>query len=382
MRFKARRAKPIGLSVAYRNGLRNGRVDGLNRGLQDGIMAGKQNTLWPIALIIAQVKSFPSLEIILLQPFRLMKQLGIYNFRVVTEEEATREHIAEAAVVVFIRNVEPRAYAALEMAHEMGKPTVYVIDDNFLEIPSVGAISDYYKDPIRRETFIRFLTFSKLIQVISPYFADYIRLHFNPHVVCFSASVDFRWLDEYGPKPVRNDGVIVFGYEGTVKEEDFKPVVPAIISILQAYGARVRIEFMGFIPSGLQGLPGVSFLPYDHNYRQFMQSLYSTTWDFGLAPLSNSLFNLCKTNNKFREYAGCLIPGIYTNTPAYADCITHEVTGLLVPQTTEGWYLGMKRMIDDQALRNSIREQAGAYSRSQFSLEQSVANWRQHILHV
>ncbi|MDQ0901566.1 MULTISPECIES: glycosyltransferase [unclassified Paenibacillus] len=369
-------------SYSYLGGRRKGKREGYEQGYQNGVQLGLQHTLWPIALIIAQVKSFPSLEIILLQPFRLMKKLGIYNYRLVTEDFVTREDIASAQIVIFIRNVEPLAYKWLEAAHEMGKQTVYVIDDNFLHIPSAGTLTNYYQDPDRRETFIRFLTFSKVVQVISPYFADYIRLHFNPNVVCFPASVDFELLDAAGPKPVRNDGNIVFGYEGTAKDEDFKPVVPAIIKILQEYGPRIRVEFLGFIPPGLQGLPGVSFLSTDYEYRQFMQTLYRTSWDFGLAPLTDSLFNLCKTNNKFREYSGCLIPGIYTHAPAYSDCIVQEETGYLVPQTTEGWYLGMKRMIEDAVMRNKIKEQAGAYSRQHFSLEQSVVNWRNHILHV
>ncbi|NOU90926.1 hypothetical protein GC102_35150 [Paenibacillus sp. LMG 31460] len=369
-------------SYSYLNGRRKGKRKGYQQGYQNGVQLGLQKTLWPIALIIAQVKSFPSLEIILLQPFRLMKKLGIYNYRLVTEEVVTRKDIASAQIVIFIRNVEPLAYKWLEVEHKMGKPTVYVIDDNFLHIPYVGALTDYYQKPERRETFIRFLTFSKVVQVTSPYFANYIRLHFNPSVVCFPASVDFELLDAASPKPVRNDGNIVFGYEGAVKEEDFKPVVPAIIQILKEYRPRIRMEFLGFIPSGLKGVPGVSFLPYDYDYRQFIQTMYQTSWDVGLAPLTNSIFNLCKSNNKFREYSGCSIPGIYTHTPVYSDCILHEETGYLVPQTTEGWYLGMKRMIEDTAMRNKIKEQARAYSRHHFSLEKSVVNWRSHILHV
>ena len=139
---------------------------------------------------------------------------------------------------------------------------------------------------------------------------------------------------------------------------------------------------MGFIPAGLQGLPGVSFVPLNMDYRSFIQSLYRTTWDFGLAPLNDSLFNLCKTNNKFREYASCHIPGIYTNMPAYSDSVVQEETGLLVPQTTEGWYGGMKRMIEDHSLRHKIKERAAIFSRSQFPLDQAAVNWRQHILNV
>lgn len=377
-----KQVKKSSVPSAFASGYANGRQAGYEQGYHNGLIAGEQQNKLPIALIIAPVSTFPSLEIIVLQPFRWLKQHGIYNFRLVVEEEATVEHIAEASIVIFIRNVEPKAYELLHAANEMGKRTVYVIDDNFLEIPEGVLVTEYYKNPVRRETCVKLLTESSIVQVHSKYFADLIRLHFNSRVACFAASVDFSLLEETGPKATRDDGIIVFGYEGTNKEVDFEVVVPAITQILQEYGSRVRVEFMGFMPSGLQGVPGVVYYPTDFEYRQFIQTLYQTTWDFGLAPLSNTLFNLCKTNNKFREYAGCLIPGIYTETPAYTDWIEHEVTGLLVPQTTEGWYNGIKRMIDEPELRQSIKDKAHEFSRVHFSMEQSASQWREHILQV
>lgn len=379
---KRKQAKKSSSSSAFANGYADGRQAGYELGYHNGLIAGEQQHILPIALIIAPAITFPSLEIIVLQPFRWLKQHGIYNFRLVVEEEATADHIAEASIVIFIRNVEPRAFELLQVAHDMGKKTVYVIDDNFLEIPDGGVNTAYYQDPLRREICQRFLTDTSIVHVLSKYFADLIRLHFNSEVACFAASVDFALLEETGPKPVRNDGLIVFGYEGTNKEEDFEVVVPAIIQIMQEYGARVRVEFMGFMPASLQGLPGIAYYPPDYDYRHFMQTLYQTTWDFGLAPLTDSPFNLSKTNNKFREYAGCSIPGIYTDTPAYTDWIAHEVTGLIVPQTTQGWYEGMKRMIEEPELRQAIKGNALEYSLANFSIEQSASQWRQHILQV
>lgn len=379
---KRKQAKKSTASSAFKDGYTHGRQAGYEQGYHNGLIAGEQQNILPVALIIAPISTFPSLEIIVLQPFRWLKDQGIYNFRLVVEDEATVDDIAAASIVIFVRNVAAKAAELFQAAHELGKKTVYVIDDNFLEISEGNASTAYYKDPVHRETCLKFLTQSSVVQVHSKYFADLIRLQYNSRVVCFVASVDFHLLEETGPKPVRDDGITVFGYEGTNKEEDFAVVVPAIRQILQEYGARVRVEFMGFVPAALQGLPGVVYYPLDYDYRHFMQTLYQTTWDFGLAPLAHSPFNLCKTNNKFREYAACAIPGIYTETPAYTDWVDNEVTGLLVPHTTEAWYAGMKRMIEEPQLREAIKTHAYDYCRTHFSIEQTAAQWRQHILQV
>jgi glycosyltransferase involved in cell wall biosynthesis len=113
-----------------------------------------------------------------------------------------------------------------------------------------------------------------------------------------------------------------------------------------------------------------------------MRILKGSEWDIGLAPLKDSMFNYCKTNNKFREYAACLIPGIYSISPPYVEHIVHGQTGYLVENTEEAWFQGLCAMIDNAVLRETIRIQAWGVSRQMFHVDACVANWREHVLHV
>ncbi|GAA0373764.1 glycosyltransferase [Paenibacillus motobuensis] len=366
-------------NISYENGYDRGHNAGYEGGDQEGIARGHPNTLLPIALVITASKDLPSLKMMIYHPFNHLKKLGRYNFRVRTEDTVSREDIEFANIVIFVRNVEPHAYRCFEMAHEMRKRTIYCIDDNFLEIRAGTQINDYYADPARRETFINFLKNAHIVHVNSEFFADYIRLHFNPRVAYFPATVDYEWLDQE-VKPSRRDGRIVIGYEGSHKEDDFKPVIPAIKRIFKEYRWAVKIEFFGFIPASLRGYPGVTHFPYEQDYRRFIHRLYTLNWDIGLAPLADTLFNQCKTNNKFREYGACMIPGIYSQMPTYSSWVNHGETGYLVPHTEEGWYEGMKQMIENPALRQKIKEQASSFARSHFSIETCVDNWESQIL--
>jgi hypothetical protein len=363
------------------DGFKRGHVDGIQRGIDEGKPSGEPRAAVFLgeALIITPSMELPSLEIILSQPFRELKRQGIYNFNIKTEGEVSLDDFIPADVVIFLRNVEQEAYQYMERAHEMGKKTIYIIDDNFLEITQASDVSSYYGSLERREVFINFLRNAKLVKVCSSYFADYIRLHFNPNVVYFPASVDFS-LFEHIDRSAKNDGIIVIGYEGTNKEEDFNVVVPILKKLISEYGDKIRLEFEGFIPGELSYYPQCTYTPISLDYRSYMPHLYQKNWDIGLAPLRDAIFNYCKTNNKYREYASCFIPGIYSDSPAYKDWVIQGETGIMVAHTMEGWYSGLKQLIDDTELRVKIKNQANALARQQFSIESCIGNWLGHIL--
>jgi glycosyltransferase involved in cell wall biosynthesis len=384
---------------SFQKGQKRGRVDGFQRGHIDGFQRGideratqsleQQGTYAEIepvaflgeALIITPSMELPSLEIILSQPFRELQRRGLYNFNIKIESEVSLDDLIPVNIVIFLRCVEQESLRYMELAHELGKRTIYVIDDNFLEISQASDVSTYYGNIKRREVFVNFLINAKLVKVCSAYFADYIRLNFNSKVVYFPASVDFSLFDNMD-RPVRDDGIIVIGYEGTNKEEDFSVVVPALKKIMSEYGHKVRFEFEGFIPGELSYDPHCSFTPISLDYRSYMPHLYQSNWDIGLAPLRDSIFNYCKTNNKYRGYASCFIPGIYSESPAYKDWVIQGETGIMVPHTSEGWYLGLKQLIDDKELRIKIKNQAEVLARQQFSMESCVGNWLGHIIHT
>lgn len=374
--------------IIHSIGYRKGRIDGLNLGKEVGFQQGFKDALNSWTQVVHQELTdalvitpgyIASLEIGIIQPFNEMKQGGNFTFDVKLEGEVTREAIASANYIVFLRNVEPAAYEYLEWAHEMGKRTIYVIDDNFLEIPQTTPLGLYYADPIRRETFIKFLKNAQTIKVDAEYFGNYIRTHYNPNVVYFPASVNFSWLGE-AEQPNRDKSKIVIGYAGGYKQEAFAPVVQALLKILAYYGGFVRLEFFGFAPSGLINHPNVSYSPSEPDYKKFIQQLYTRGWDIGLAPLDDTLFNNFKTNNKFRDYSACWIPSIYSGLPLYTDWIKHGETGYLLPtHTVDSWYAGIKQMIEDPDMRNRIKNNAGHLSRTNFTIEACAEKWRNHI---
>ena len=125
-----------------------------------------------------------------------MQKRDDFHYELRTEDEVNKELIASAHTIVFLRNVEPSAYTYLEWAHELGKKTIYVIDDNFQDPFDHTCRRILFRNTIRRETYTKFLRNSQIIKVDSPVLGEYIQERFNRKVIYFPGSVDFDWLDQ------------------------------------------------------------------------------------------------------------------------------------------------------------------------------------------
>ncbi|WP_256759914.1 glycosyltransferase [Cohnella sp. WQ 127256] len=333
-----------------------------------------------INVLIIGSEKIASYKIGIEQPLRHLEEAGVCRFSIRSEEEVEIARLAAADVVIFFRTVNPEAYRWFELAREMGKRTVYVIDDHFMAMSPATDMGRYYHESVKRKTYVKFLRNVHIVKVASSHFANHLETHFNPNkVVYFPGSVDFSMFSKL-EKDKRNEDKIVIGYEGGKKQAAFEPVIKALRGIIRTYGDKIRIEFYGYIPEGLEGKPQVSFNQHDADYRSFMKRLYRSKWDIGLAPLEHTLLHDCKTNNKFREYAACRIPGIYSTSPAYKEWIKSHENGILASESREDWYEAMVELIEQPELRNKIMDNAERTAKENFSVETCADRWRTQIL--
>lgn len=333
-----------------------------------------------MSILIIGSDKIASYKIGIEQPLQHLEDAGICRFTVRAVEEVQLARIAAADIVIFFRTVDSEAYKYFEIAREMGKKTVYVIDDHFLAMSPETDMGRYYHESTKRQTYVKFLKNVHVVKVASEFFAKHLITHFNPNrVVCFPGSVDFSVFSGLR-KENRNEDKIVIGYEGGKKQAAFDPVIKALRGIIREYGDKIRIEFFGYAPDGLAGKPQVHFDQHDSDYRKFLKRLYRSKWDIGIAPLEHTLLHDCKTNNKFREYAACRIPAIYSESPAYVDWVKHKENGMLVAGSRDDWYEAMVELIEQPELRMKIMGNAETTAKENFSVEACADRWRNQIL--
>ena len=140
------------------------------------------------------------------------------------------------------------------------------------------------------------------------------------------------------------------------------------------YAGRVEVHFWGCRPprpaSGCPAAPpNIRHHGLICQYDRYLRRFSRAGFDIGLAPLPDDVFYRSKTNNKFREYGAAGIAGIYSHNDVYSHCVQHEVSGLLVANDTDHWHDAIERLIEDEALRTRIQQQARRYVREHYSQE-------------
>lgn len=285
-----------------------------------------------------------------------------------------------SGVNIFCRSCDPR-YAWLPMyLREHGIPYAFYLDDNFWKITGTGELARYYKSAEVVLSLDAFVENASFVITHNKTFAEFINRRF-PDVKCellpvpFDTSLIRKIAQNVAVKPARD---AVVGYAGGYKEEEFA-LLQGVVERLGKERPEIRFEFIGGVSDELRSLNNVQWFPGFSDYSKFLEFKMKRNWSVGLAPLMESQFNSSKTNNKFREYGGCGISGIYSNTTPYVECVVSERSGLLVDNNVADWVEAIKRLVDSPQLRETIKEESFKYVELNHSHESIVPAWREAL---
>ncbi len=95
--------------------------------------------------------------------------------------------------------------------------------------------------------------------------------------------------------------------------------------------------------------------PNDMSYPNFIPwMMKNLSWDVGIAPLEDTIFNRCKSDIKFLDYSALGVPGIYSRVPSYKETIHHLETGYLVENTPSAWTEALAELLTNNELRTQL----------------------------
>jgi hypothetical protein len=311
------------------------------------------------------------------KPLRALHRQGRIIFDVALESWVSRRRLAAADLVVFCRNTEPRFGATLEATLQRRLPIIYELDDDFFMLPPNTPGSLYHRDPARLAQLERYLRCASQVRVYSEALRARV-MALNPRVHRVDALVDWD-LVPIAPT-ARTPGPLRIVYP-TSRLMD--PIAEIFMSdlrrVLDAYRGRVEAWFWGYHPAELARRPDVHFMDFIQDYDAFFRQFAGGGFDIGLAPLPDSEFHRAKSDNKFREFAASRVAGVYSDMVVYRDCVEDGRTGLLVRNVANSWFTAIGRLIDDEALRARIQQEAWAYARQRYGVAQAAETWLTHI---
>ena len=93
-------------------------------------------------------------------------------------------------------------------------------------------------------------------------------------------------------------------------------------------------------------------------YMPYLKLLeFTATANINIAPLTNEVFNLGKSETKITEAALLKVPTIASPIYSYEQLITSGVNGIIA-KTSQEWYEALERLISDKVFRQQMGEQA------------------------
>jgi hypothetical protein len=99
------------------------------------------------------------------------------------------------------------------------------------------------------------------------------------------------------------------------------------------------------------------------DYQGFKAALAGMGWDIGLAPLRPIAYNRYKTPTKWVEYAEAGVATLVSDTEAYLPMIRADAA---LPAAPDQWEAGLRRLIEEPALRAGLVSAADRLLRSSY----------------
>jgi hypothetical protein len=306
------------------------------------------------------------------------------------------QHLEGAYGVFFCRVCTPTILPFLQHVKQAGLKSVMYLDDNFFLLTVRPPLSDLYQQPDHLMALKTLLTQCDRVMVNNANMASYLK-PLNAHIVHTPGFLDMALVSSSVPPLLPHQPISIGFLAERNKANDYQPVFEALRQLLDTpEGQHVRLECFGPPPEALLDLPHLISLPRVDDYGQFIQAQQARGWHFALAPLALWPFNRFKTNNKFREFGGCGIVGLYSslagldtlpNAPKtlragpYDDCVTDGVNGLLVrAHTSPAWLHALQRaMALTSQQRHAMAIQAYDDVAEHYSLQTAMPLWYQAL---
>jgi glycosyltransferase involved in cell wall biosynthesis len=277
-------------------------------------------------------------------------------------------------VVVLERQFLEAARYAIEDANDQGKVTVYDIDDDYWHVPPTNPGYDVWQMPDMLSGVEDCVRAVKVVTTPSPVLAASLG-RLNPNVRILPNMLPGPDWPEPSREP-RSGRVIVGWAGGGSHFTDLKLLSGVVEQLLSEFpGVEFRTHGVRDVPfqpaERLKVLPGVPLAEYPE---------LLATFDIGVAPLEDTLFNRSKSDLKVVEYGAVGIPVVASKVAPYEASVRSGKTGFLAGSAKD-WLKELRRLVTDAGARTELGSAGRRFAETRFiGRDANIALWERAYL--
>ena len=301
----------------------------------------------------------------MLPAWYLQLNTDIYHIVCATELQIADMYCYD--MIIFQRHFEDKVKPLWNAAKESGAIVGYETDDDFF---NVRPINPAYKfiDNNAKQNVRNFMKSADAVIVSTEFLKNQMKCY-NRNIYCIPNMIE---LDKnfIAQRPYNVDKEIRIVYAGGPSHiDDFKGVEGAIIKLLDTFGDKIKLFFMGWIPAGLKDDTRIKYIPW-LPVKDYLQTLVSIQPHIGIVPLEHNIFNKSKSNIKWLEYTAVGAVTVASNSVPYQEVITNGVNGILVEeQRPRDWYNAISGLIHAPGnIRSMVMEAMNTIEKKQLNI--------------
>lgn len=248
-------------------------------------------------------------------------------------------------MIIFQRHFEDKVKPLWYAAKDSGVITVYETDDDFFNIrpinPAYKFIGNNEKQNVR--DFMKMadaviVSTANLKEVMKGYNKN---IYHIPNMI----ELDKEFIANRSYDTSEMVRVIYAG--GPSHADDFRGMEASIIKLMDDFGSKIKVFFMGWIPDCLKTDTRIQQIPW-LPVGEYLRAIASIQPHIGLCPLEDNVFNRSKSNMKWLEYTAMGAVTVASNVLPYQEVITSGVNGVLVDtHRSRDWYHAVADLINN-----------------------------------
>ena len=329
-------------------------------------------------------------------PAKFLNKYGDFHFKISTQY--LNKDIDWADIVVLQKQTNQKALPFIQYAKSKGKKIITEVDDDYFNIPVWNPAYKHYEG--KGQDLVNFYKLSDAMMVTTPHLSKLVS-QYNSKTYVVPNSLDIDMLDRlkkmgeieknkhtqyltvdqkrltYEEAKLKMSGKTVIGWGGSPTHlRDLEQATEALLK-LTGENKDIMVVMMACTTDTILKKinPNQLLLVKPVPIFMYPQVLASMSWDIGICPIEDNLFNRSKSNLKFLEFSINGFACVCSNVENYAKTVTHGVDGLLADNTTSSWYSNLKKLVEDIEFRKQIAKNGDELVRTKFAMSENYKLW-------